>query len=112
MELNKKATVVKETKPAKETKANEKKPVDVAAEIDSLLKTLAGEEDKMEKRRLRRNLRSLGHRGGLKNTKFAKSPVVESKKPQPQPQTSAAASESGSRAVRVSKGKLVLPGKK
>lgn len=42
------------------------------AKIEGLLKQLATETDKMEKRRLRRNLRSLGHTGGLKGTKYAK----------------------------------------
>jgi len=55
----------------KETKKEVKK-VDAGVEIDKLLKQLSVEEDKMEKRRIRRILRNLGHRGGLKNTKFDK----------------------------------------
>jgi hypothetical protein len=42
-------------------------------EVEKLLKLLAAETNKMEKRRIRRRLRSLGHRGGLKNSKFTKS---------------------------------------
>ena len=64
-----KKEVQKET--PKESKKEVKK-VDAVAEIDKLLKQLSVEEDKMEKRRIRRNLRNLGHRGGLKNTKFDK----------------------------------------
>ena len=60
------------SKDVKKEAVKETKKVDTAAEIEKLLKTLSNEEDKMEKRRLRRNLRSLGHRGGLKNTKFDK----------------------------------------
>jgi len=70
--MSKKKTIVEKVEtPKKETKKEVKK-VDAPAEIDKLLKQLSVEEDKMEKRRIRRNLRNLGHRGGLKNTKFDK----------------------------------------
>ena len=56
----------------KDTTKKDTEKKDGPAEIDKLLKQLSVEEDKMEKRRIRRNLRNLGHRGGLKNTKFDK----------------------------------------
>ena len=74
--MTKKKTIVeKVVAPKKETAKKETKKetkVDAVVEIDKLLKQLSVEEDKMEKRRIRRNLRNLGHRGGLKNTKFDK----------------------------------------
>jgi len=74
----KKVVVKKASKDVKKESAKETK-VDTAAEIEKLLKTLSVEEDKMEKRRLRRNLRSLGHKGGLKNTKFDKKQQTKTK---------------------------------
>jgi len=61
-----------EVKDVKKGIIKEGKKVDVAAEVEKLLKALSIEDDKMEKRRIRRNLRGLGHKGGLKNTKFDK----------------------------------------
>ena len=68
-------TKVVVTKKSDKVVAEKKAPKsekDVVADIDKLLKQLSVEEDKMEKRRIRRNLRNLGHQGGLKNTKFDK----------------------------------------
>ena len=70
--MSKAKVVVKKKDTAKKDTPKKDTPKDGAAEIDKLLKQLSVEEDKMEKRRIRRNLRNLGHRGGLKNTKFDK----------------------------------------